>query len=538
MSPILYDLKRSLLRTSTIVLLIVFTSLGTGISYLISSIYKQMSPTLGVHLYGFYNTTHCYINGVVIDTNGQPVDKFQVAIDDVRVVRGVMNRREIAKFEFNKNLPLEGERACSIVRLLGESSAMNQSTGSSLTLRVESNGESAKFVERRVFRDQNNTTVWITGGLITSGSLTYTSLTYASYGAFPPSNLSIKSMNNSMVVGSYAIKKNKAMLIIIHPIDLVSPNSSLRVEYGTFKEDLNEERNVGDFESLDYIYLGEVDKGSVKVFTITLDLPSRIVVKLDSGIRRDYFLLYLSSPMEASFIAYLFSSLGIGLYYLFFPILFLYVAYVFIAKPKTSGSLEFLLARPVTRGDIYFTRFVAGVLLAFTATGLFLVSVNLASRLLVGYSMDPLGFMITYLGLTASLASTYSLFYLLASGLRGGAYIGVSIIVYLILYIFWDMIVTVALVTSGILFKNFEEAVKISYTLSYFNPAGVYELANVFLAKHYGATGMLTGFGREIRPEILESVVNPVAVALQPFVLTATFLHLGYMVFKKTNLSQ
>lgn len=51
--PILYDLKRSIIRLSTITLLVIFILLGIGVSYTTANFFKanffkQMYPTLGV----------------------------------------------------------------------------------------------------------------------------------------------------------------------------------------------------------------------------------------------------------------------------------------------------------------------------------------------------------------------------------------------------------------------------------------------------------------------------------------------------------
>lgn len=535
--PILYDLKRSLVRPSTITLLVVFTLLGTGISYSLANLYKQINPTIGVFIYGNIEQTQCYLNGVVVDTNGELVDKFELIIEDIRYYggRGSYSREEVARFELNGNLTLNGSEACRILGVLTNTSrsglngyniGRSETTWRVVSVRV--GDKVARGHTMELYPSMTGVSLWISGGFVGLNKV-FMSLVVEGSSPYVQSTV--------LHVGSFTVKKGVVKLIVYHPINLALNTSTLRVEYSLIRDTSNAVEGI-DYDKFNYTYLGSVDKGSIKIFTIHTDRSSAIAVKITDSQLSYYGTILVGSPVESSYLAYMTSTSGVGLYYTFIPILFLYIAYVFVARPRTTGSLEFLLARPVTRKDIYLNRFIAGVLLAFAATGLFLLSLSLSSRVFIGYSLDLRGFTIVYLGLTASLVSMYSLFYFIATSLRGGAYLGVSIILYLILYMFWDLIVMIALYSTGVFSRDITEAYKLIYITYYFNPAGVYDFANVYLLKHYDISLVPANAGMNIDVNTIETVINPVAVVMQPIIFTSAFLLAGYVIFRRANLSQ
>ncbi|MEM1918696.1 MAG: ABC transporter permease subunit [Desulfurococcaceae archaeon] len=543
--PILYDLKRSIIRLSTITLLVIFILLGIGVSYTTANFFKQMYPTLGVYIYGSYNSTYCYLNGVVIDAIGKPVDKFELVVEELvfdRTIRSA-TREIIDKFELDGILALEGSVACRILEVLQESvrdsnlslpgQSLEKTSHAYREVYVRKGDKNSRQLAVYRFAEASSATVWLIGGLITPHQLYSPSISLITNG-----NPSIQFVKESLFIGSYSIRKGEVVLLVHHPIDLALENSFLRIEYSLLKEysgDLVFENTL----RLNYTYLGEVVRGQTNLFTINTGDSKAIVVKITDSFSLKYIgLIQISPPIESSFIVYIAGTSGIGLYYVFFPILFLYIAYIFIAKPRTTGSLEFLLARPITRKDIYINRFIAGVMLAFTTTGLFLLSLNIASRILIGYSLDTYGFTIVYLGLTASLVSMYSLFYFISTSLRGGMYLGVSIFIYLILYMFWSLIIMIIVFTTGLFSRDVNEAFRLMYLASYFNPAGIYDFANVYLFKHYNISYIRANMGMNINIDDIEPIINPVAVFIQPILFTTTFLLAGYAVFRRANLSQ
>jgi hypothetical protein len=87
----------------------------------------------------------------------------------------------------------------------------------------------------------------------------------------------------------------------------------------------------------------------------------------------------------------LISSVGLGLFTAFFPIIVLYLVYVYIAKPRSQGALEFILARPITRFELYTVRYFAGVLVVIAATSLFYIALMTSINLLTGVSPEHPG---------------------------------------------------------------------------------------------------------------------------------------------------
>jgi ABC-2 type transport system permease protein len=77
-----------------------------------------------------------------------------------------------------------------------------------------------------------------------------------------------------------------------------------------------------------------------------------------------------------------------GIFITFFPVVVLYLVYIYVAKPRSQGALEFVLARPITRLELYITRLFAGVLVVLTATALFYAALVLAIYLHTGVLLD------------------------------------------------------------------------------------------------------------------------------------------------------
>jgi len=135
-------------------------------------------------------------------------------------------------------------------------------------------------------------------------------------------------------------------------------------------------------------------------------------------------------PIEIDFLY----DVGIGTSYLFsftFGIIFIYIAYQTFGKLKDRG-LQLLLARPITRGELYFTRYFSGVLSMLTAALLFSLATSIIFVIYIGifptYDMTIL-FSLVFLNVIA----WYSLSFLLLSKLSPSAGLGLSVGIYIVL---------------------------------------------------------------------------------------------------------
>ncbi len=164
----------------------------------------------------------------------------------------------------------------------------------------------------------------------------------------------------------------------------------------------------------------------------------------------------------------------------FMPIVFLYLAYVLIAKPRSIGALEFLASMPITRRDLYLVRLLAGVLTTFASSGVLVVSTALSMLAIVRYSIDPLNALLLWIGLSLSLVAVYSLFYMISSVLKGGSYLAIAILTYILIWFVMPIAATIIALSIG----GPARVADVSRTIVYLNPTILYEyISNYILSQ-------------------------------------------------------
>jgi hypothetical protein len=170
-----------------------------------------------------------------------------------------------------------------------------------------------------------------------------------------------------------------------------------------------------------------------------------------------------------------------------------------LAKPRAVGALEFVLSMPVT-----------GVLVAVTTA---------STIAMLKASVDLTHVALLWLGLAISLIATYSLFYMLSTALRGGSYLAIAILAYILLWFALPIAATAIAITIG----GVSKVAEVSNITKYINPQVLFSYITSYILTQ------LTG----------ESSVHYDAVltALSTALWIATPLALGWAVFRKTNLS-
>ena len=217
----------------------------------------------------------------------------------------------------------------------------------------------------------------------------------------------------------------------------------------------------------------------------------------------------------------------------FFPILMLYLAYVYIAKPRSQGALEFVLARPVTRLELYLTRLFAGILVVVVASALFYLVAIATIATIMGIVFESYTYIMMYLGIAVSLMAFYSLCYALSAALKGGRYLAVSIFVYIFFTVIIQIIISIVAIFVVKPGPNFVENItKLSYQMAYFSPLGFNEFSKYFTMKYYE-----TKYGVGFTPPGVEDIANPVLVGVSAIAWIVIPALLGWLVFRKANLS-
>jgi len=478
-AAVIYDFKRAFLRKSTILLLILFVALGLGVSYLAYSSpeYRELDVAV-VQL----NADGCVVKGVVLDSLGNPANGARVRLYDEHKVLVASLKASNGVFEYR------GMGAC------GFNLSYVDVDYKSMHLEL--------YVEN----------LWLpTGKGLRSFRIGVTAVN-AVFRGFEENGVQTYSMVKLILVTR---SKAKLLILSLNPFSRdLRPNYTL--EYVSV-----ENRTEG--ASMRFRRLG-VLRDYVGVYELSLDPRARYL-----GLRvgccgryEDYWISYEGvTPRKYSYAGMVTGEGGLALFAEFFPIVFLYLAHVFMAKPRITGALEFIVARPVTRRDVYLTRYAAGVLVALISAGIMVLSIDLGGLALLGVSLDAYSSLIVYLGLSAALKAFYTLCYSIASGIRAGRYLAVSIILYLVFSMLWGLIVMLVASTHG----GFEKYMYYNYLLSYLNPLGPYTTSIYYAKLHYGL----------VKPT---SAINPAAAILSPAAWTAILLALGLKAFEKAELRE
>jgi ABC-2 type transport system permease protein len=229
------------------------------------------------------------------------------------------------------------------------------------------------------------------------------------------------------------------------------------------------------------------------------------------------------------------SQIGPGLLTQFFPIIVLYLVYIYIAKPRAQGALEFTLARPITRTDLYITRFTAGALVVIASAVLFnttfLIAVQSITKLNLG--LDVVAYALMYGGVIVSLLAFYSLCYLLSTLTSGTRYIVISVILYVLYAFIWGVLpyIVVSLI-QGFGLGYMTEVTRLSFIMAYFNPIGLNNFYQLYLLKHAFGEEAISTF----QAEAARGIVEPWFVAIATIAWLLVPALLGWLRFKKISL--
>jgi len=285
-----------------------------------------------------------------------------------------------------------------------------------------------------------------------------------------------------------------------------------------------------------YYELGALKPG-VNVFRINLGfeppanastIPAKLLILNSSGDIQAAIDFYLdaSSPRSARALLIQTASsttfAGLFMFAAFSPIMVIYVCYALMAKPRGSGALEFVLARPVTRFDVYLTRFLAGILTSFAAPAIVTAAVFTAIALTVKILPGQIPIVLLYLGLALNLAAFYSVLYAIAARSRTSTFTALAVVLFIFFTFVYQMISFLVAFALGA--KSYEEAARTVFAMNYFSPLGFYNIAQVLAMKVYLASAS----GVEYADPVYMAAAA-VAWILVPFAV-------GWLLFRRTNL--
>jgi len=581
LNPVLYDFKRGVLRISVIVTLAIFTLAGVGVAYAILAFIATMPSPQQQVVYSYIDTSigEFKLEALLLDPDLRPIDgeiSYKLGYYNTTTLRKLQEELQSGKItpeeyqeEFEKLLKIIDEgvvRSSSgrviIAKNLGEATIrdfsyklyINVTTVYGTTVQVVKTGTGSLYLPLEI----NDKTVHVlvsTPGLLAISSIRATKdviAITAPQGALvtTPStsvNVSVSvigevelSSLGIMSTSLYAVGFEKSVLII-------SLYSFEDTEFTVYVEKLNvtelpQTLSINDVEKY-FEHVGVVRNG-ISILELNMTLlerswrpvqPSLYVLLLSRSNNSAMYAVTRTgiTPLQAGVTRRIVStqivgSVGVGLFITFFPVVVLYLVYVYIAKPRAQGALEFVLARPITRLELYTTRYFAGVLVVLVATALFYTALVLSVYFFTGVLLDLYPSILLYTGLSLSLVAFYSLCYMLSTLTSGTKYIVVSVIAYMVFSILWSLLIYLVVISlRGFGLGLAQELVRAQYTSYYFTPLGVYH----FMQYYY------TVYVTEETISAVESVINPWLISLSTTAWIIIPAILGWLVFKKANLS-
>jgi len=409
MRSVLYDFKRSFLRLSVLLLLFLFILGGNGISYNVfnnnninPSAYENLNVA-GFSIISTLGTIHVY--GIVFNNMGQPVSGATIC---VHYSGGVMNTTTSSEGLFNISIPYSNS-SYAIVKYDGMVRNVSLICGSVVMANESYVGNVSTNAITNVTNGNNNVVLFTnTSEFYDLGSLS---------NPYPYCPIFIAIMNHNHLVMFTYERLNVSLGFLQANSNEIIINSS-----GVSGAKVLKEYNF-----------------SLKPFTpvyTTIEVPSEancVGILSNSYVGRTS---YSQSPtLYTNIVDGYFSAMG--LFLSFFPFVVIYLAYAMFAMPRDTGALEFILARPITKGELYMTRFSANAITAIIASFLINIPPNVAFISIAGLylspqfillaSIIPMTLLLTYLSITYMYASLIK-----SSGIALGLGMGTYIIIQVI----------------------------------------------------------------------------------------------------------
>lgn len=493
MNVILYDFKRLFFRPSVLSFIVIFALSGIGLSYLVAQSISPQTTNISVIGVAIKENSTIKIIGITLDNNAKGIPNAKVYISNGKTIINTTITNSSGYF----------------------TSSFILSSTSPLTINVTS--------------DLGKTSLEIIPTSTVFGkpsSFTYGSTFLTVIGTIS-SQFSGPTPNGGILI-NIDKHKNTGTIVVATIGDLLNSKSS-KPDYDVYYTTVAPITSSSGFgtvttypspENVTYTYLGRMTN-YISFFNVNIN-PSHDLIYLKFKNRNNNVSFYHSfrysfaSPAENSIVTSMIVSLSP--FAQFFPVIFLYLVYAMVAKPRSTGALEFLLARPVTRKEIYMNRYIAGILTALVSSGILIIAMYASMNILIGKTLDIYDFLLLYLGISGSLIAFYSLMYGMST-LRSATYLGIAIGFYMLFYIFWGVIgIFLAIGTKS----NFSDILYMTY---YFNPNGLYNFVVYFIQNNYGVSMLKT------------TAINSTAVIFSSLIWIIVPTILGYLRFKKINLS-
>ncbi len=233
----------------------------------------------------------------------------------------------------------------------------------------------------------------------------------------------------------------------------------------------------------------------------------------------DLFRLSIYTPITQSRLQSLVFSGAASILGLFIPILAIFVAYLTYGKDRTSGVLESVLKRPVTRGELITTRFISNALAIFIAGSLAMIVTDLIYNHYLHMYFAPLFIVDLIWTYLVEGVAFIALVYLISHVVKSqGALLGAAIGIFVVMDLFWS-IIPIAVISALGISSSSSSYVTLNILFDYISPAGYSNLVQSLITGKLGSFG-----GISINPSSYGITDIALAVAgflwmIVPFVL-------------------
>jgi ABC-2 type transport system permease protein len=539
--PVIYDLKRSFLRISVIIILALAVMAGVGITYLI---YVSMASQYSLEDMNFIGELiirgdSIRFLGVLFDSRGDPISNARIQI----FLGPYRGEKEIAEVKTDDNGLVDFKTNISLTTLY-----QNISPGSSQPI------ASSPSCKIKIIREASSTEIQGSPSFSLSasglGSLSCSFFKNSIYtlnsGPQPMRYFrSNVSLYENIFISYIVLKREKENLVVgLFSFVYNADNDSIKplnkeIYYNiTSFERLGISQTIGPvtvitgasvnettLRSLRFVSAGFVknyfDVVTISLSKLSLDLvrgPYYLFIKVDDY---DYIVFSLFNMYSPATVMIVTSYPGnIGIAFFLFTITILYLSYFFMARPRSSGELEYILSKPLTRDDLFITRYLSQLLTLIIMMSIFIFSLYTTQTILLKTAVEPNIMIMIFVGALTSLIAFLSLMYSIATSLRSGFYLGVSIALYMIFVIFWGAISY--MISFAIAGGDINKISEIYQNMYYFNPSIMFQYTV------YEAISIVTGS---------KNNYSLTFVILSSVIWITLPLLIGFIRFRKINLS-
>ena len=387
-STLLYDFKRSLLKPVALITLVFFVIAGIGVGLFLHNLTGTgIGPSdyenLNLLALCYHSVKNSFITGIVFNNQGEPLPDAKVLVmHDGEVVNStVTNSQGTFNIAIGYPLPLNTSESTPNIVVKVEYNGLTR-FGSSVPMLHPGTGF----------------------GTRSSG---------VNYGVIPI--ISSSELWKFSVCGLITPNSSERGIAISQEFDdhlIILSSDNLTLELGFF-------HNFSGFN----VFSPLPDKKVVNVSAFKPEIVSLNIPNGTNYVVVEYYLPGSPTLIDASgsdvyphtYLWYnvLYSYTNpLTFYSLLFPFIAIYLAYSMFADPRSNGTLEFLLARPVTKGILYFSRFMANLLTVPVSSVIFNAVAALVILLFTGIPIASHIIIMETLGIFSIVSAYVSLTYM------------------------------------------------------------------------------------------------------------------------------